>query len=45
MTDTATWRCERCKTEFIESGGDPNDCSPRRVLCPCCKTFTRQERR
>jgi DNA-directed RNA polymerase subunit RPC12/RpoP len=41
---TQTWRCLRCKTEFIESGGGRYDPSPRRVHCPTCKTVTRQER-
>lgn len=44
MSDTATWQCLKCKTEFIESGGDPNDWTLRRVHCLICKTVARQER-
>lgn len=38
------WRCERCATEFIESGGGLGDPSPRRSHCPVCRTFTLQHR-
>jgi DNA-directed RNA polymerase subunit RPC12/RpoP len=44
MSETQNWRCLRCETEFIESGGGVADPNWRRVPCPVCMRVTRQER-